>query len=237
MNQQAVLSTANAEPVPHRVHSETNQRPEPVSRAVIKSELTVNTLQGQNVMKRSFPAVSRSFFQVSVILRIIHRGDDEKIQKLSAFLSQQFDEVELEMSKEVERIKKILDDNCVEVLAEFTHPVRLNVEVDSPHSARFLKLVSKMDTLIQLIETGWLTNEFNDDQRKHATFKWQQRLNKFASRIIATESALRKSAAKSGKAEEVAAAAPEEPELLDDELAAQVRDEQHSTEKELKQAV
>lgn len=193
----------------------------PYSRAIIQRPVEFKSLQAQRVMNRSFEKLKQSFFSLSVILRIIS-DDESEIEKIDAYIDDQVASVETELANEQARLRKILEDNGIEELAVYSKPEQLVVELDSPRANKFLRLVTQLDTLMLLIDTAWLCGEFDDKQKKNATFQWQQRLVKLAGRIIALEKRARVAATKKGKAEEVQAQAPADTTEIDAEVAAAV---------------
>ncbi|MFC1380862.1 MAG: hypothetical protein G8D84_19315 [gamma proteobacterium symbiont of Clathrolucina costata] len=170
-------------------------------------------------MHRSFEKLKQSLFSLSVILRIISDNETE-IEKIDAYIDEQFAAVETDIAAEQARLKKVLADNGIEDLANYSKPESYEVEIDSPRANTFLRLNSQLDNLMLLIDTAWLCGEFDDKQKKNATFQWQQRLIKLAGRIIALEKRARVAATKKGKDEEVQTHAPVDTSETDAEVAA-----------------
>ncbi|MFC1337401.1 MAG: hypothetical protein G8D89_16455 [gamma proteobacterium symbiont of Clathrolucina costata] len=191
----------------------------PYSRAIISRKVAFNSLQAQRVMHRSFEKLKQSLFSLSVILRIISDNETE-IEKIDAYIDEQFAAVETDIAAEQARLKKVLADNGIEDLANYSKPESYEVEIDSPRANTFLRLNSQLDNLMLLIDTAWLCGEFDDKQKKNATFQWQQRLIKLAGRIIALEKRARVAATKKGKDEEVQTHAPVDTSETDAEVAA-----------------
>lgn len=191
----------------------------PHSRATIKQAVQLQSLQAQRVMSRSFEKLQQSLFSVSVILRIIS-DDESEIERIDAFIDEQIEAVESDLANELARLRKILDDNGIEELAAYSKPENMVVEIDSPRANKFLRQVIQLDNLMVLIDTAWLSGEFDDRQKKSASFQWQQRLIKLAGRIIAIEKRARIAASKKGKADEVQANAPADTSEIDADVAA-----------------
>lgn len=191
----------------------------PYSRAVIKRTVEFNSLQAQRVMHRSFEKLKQSLFSLSVILRII-ADDESEIEKIDAYIDEQFNSVESDIATEQARLRKVLEDNGIEDLAGYSKPSTYSIEIDTPRAHTFLRLISQLDNLMLLIDTAWLCGEFDDKQKKNATFQWQQRLIKLSGRIIALEKRARVAATKKGKDEEVESQAPVDTSETDSEVAA-----------------
>lgn len=177
------------------------------SRAYINRTVSFGSFQAQKVMTRSYDALRRSLFQLSVILRIISSNEAE-IEKIDQYVEDQFTTLQKELAVEQARIKKILEDNGIEDYAVFSKPEKFEPVIDSRRANTFLRLIGDLDELMVLIETAWLTGEFDDRQRRTATLNWQQRLIKLAARIIALENRARNAATKKGKDDQVQEQAP-----------------------------
>ena len=146
-----------------------------LSRPQLARTLQFNSLQAQKVIDRSFERLKYALFSTSVILRIIS-DDEEEIARIDGYINEQFAMVEGELTMAKAQLEKILASNGIGELARYSNPETRTVEVDSPRAGVFLKLVSLLDDLILLIDTAWLCGEFNDIQKKDATYQWQQRL-------------------------------------------------------------
>lgn len=196
------------------------ERPErgaPYSRPVFKQVLKVNSLQAQRVMDRSFGRVSNSLFSIDVILRII--GEQEEIDQVETVILEQIAKVSEDLDQASAQLSKLMEDNGIDVMPGYTNPSEYPIEITSPQVAQFAHLIRKLDVLMSRIDTLWLNTVLSSKQRTDATYQWQQRLIKLASRIIGIEKRARISAHGKGKESEVAEAAPEtpdSPEAIDD---------------------
>lgn len=215
--------------------TQTNTVNSPYSRAIIQRTVEFNSLQAQRVMHRSFEKLKQSLFSLSVILRIISDNETE-IEKIDAYIDEQFASAEEDFATEQARLRKVLEDNGVEDLAGYSRPETYKIELDSPRANTFLRLIALLDNLMLFIDTAWLCGEFDDKQKKNATFQWQQRLIKLAGRIIALEKRARVAATKKGKDEEVQAQAPADTSETDSEVAA-AAEEADATMPKLEEAV
>ena len=190
----------------------------PYSRAVIHRTIGLNSTQAHHVMHRSFNKLKRSLFSISVIMPIIHEDEDE-VEAIDAFISEQFGIVQNELSAEIGRIKKLIEDNGIEERAEYSSPVEFEVVLDTPMAGAYLRMVSEMDQLMALIDTAWLCGEFDNKQKKNATFSWRQRLIKLAGRIIGIERRARAAADRQGKGDVVEEQAPVDHTEIDTAMA------------------
>lgn len=187
------------------------------SRPVFKQSLRLNSLQAQYVMGRSFDRVSISLFSIDVILRII--GEQAEVDHVEGIIQGHITTVSDDIDKAIAQLNKLMVDNDIDSMPEYTSPVDYELEISSPQVALFASLIRKLDTLMARFDTLWLNSVLTNKQRSDASYQWRQRLVNVAGRIIHTEKRARIAAHTKGKAQEVADQAPEVVET-DAELAA-----------------
>ncbi len=176
------------------------------SRPVFKQSLTMNSLQAQRVMDRSFDRVSNSLFSIDVILRII--GEPGEIDQVEAVILELIAKVSEDLDKSNGQLKKLMDDNGIDGMPGYSKPSTYDIEISSPQVAQFVHLIRKLDGLMGIVDTLWLNAILSNKQRTEANYQWQQRLFKLAGRIIGLEKRARIAAHAKGKENEVAQAAP-----------------------------
>jgi hypothetical protein len=197
----------------------------PNSRPTLTRAMTLRSLQAQQVMHRSYKKLSQSLFSISVILKIINRDAEEDIEQLDELIDMQFAEVSKDLEDAKARVNTLLETWGVDQMAIYTVPVDYTIVVDSPRASRFLTIIKSLDDLMLLIDTGWLTGEISDKQKKEQTYMWRQRVMKMAGRIIKIEQQARIAASAKGKDEEVAKQAPADTTETDEELAKAVEED------------
>lgn len=206
----------------------TQQKNQPVnspnSRPTLTRDITFGSLQAQQIMHRSYKKLSQSLFSISVILKIINKDAEDDIEKLDTLIDKQFDEVTKDLEDAKARITKLLEECGVEQMAAYSNPVDYSIDVDSPRASRFLTIIKRLDELMLLIDTGWLTGELNDKQKKEQTYMWRQRVMKMAGRIIRIEHQARIAASAKGKDDEVRNQAPIDDSNVDEELSSAIND-------------
>jgi len=206
----------------------------PSSRASISRTITVNSYQAHRVMHRSLDRLRRALFSISVILPIIVENDEE-LEEIDAYIDNEFSNLEKSLLEAQARARKILEDAGIEEVTTYSNPIDYTVEVDSPRINVFLRLIIHLDTLINLIDTTWLSGEIDDKQKKIHTYQWQQRLIRLAGRISGLENKARAAAKKKGKDSEVQEQAPEHIEAENDtEMLKVIKEEETEISKVIK---
>lgn len=164
------------------------------SKAVIKKEVGLNTLQAQKVLKRSFSRLGESMFSASVVLR--GRCDREIVDEVIALIEEHFDAVDAEMKKTEDQTAALLEQHGISDSPDYSNRMVYEVEIKAPLAMRFIGLVERLDVLISRFDTLWLSSVLTDSQRSDWTFQWQQRLIKMASRVMGIEKSARQKADK-----------------------------------------
>lgn len=164
------------------------------SKAVIKKEVGLNTLQAQKVLKRSFSRLGESMFSASVVLR--GRCEREIVDEVIALIEEHFDAVDAEMKKTEEQTAALLEQHGISDSPDYSNRMVYEVEIKAPLAMRFIGLVERLDVLISRFDTLWLSSVLTDSQRSDWTFQWQQRLIKMASRVMGIEKSARQKADK-----------------------------------------
>lgn len=171
------------------------------SRPSIKRTISLNSLQAQRVMNRSFKPVSNSLFSIDVILRII--GDQTEIDEVESIIEKSFAAVQSELEKSKAQLSELAGSNNVSTELSYSDPMKYDIEITSPQVSMFAAILVKMDDLMGLIDALWLHGVLNSHQRSKAVFQWQQRLIHLSSRITTIEKRARESAHRKGKGSEV----------------------------------
>ncbi|RME59354.1 hypothetical protein D6779_04430 [Candidatus Parcubacteria bacterium] len=158
-----------------------------ISRPVMQRSVELNTLQMQKVMRRSFDKLSVALFSLEVVIRrIVSRDEDavrfmdEAEETISGILQQ----VDDDLTKDIEQVKLLQEENGIEDMPSYTAPETFDVEISSPHAGRYLNLVKKCDGFLKNVDGLWINGVFTSRQRDNAGYQWQRRLIRTANRIM-----------------------------------------------------
>ncbi|NLC21780.1 MAG: hypothetical protein GX771_07730 [Halomonadaceae bacterium] len=187
-----------------------------VSVPAFEQKIKLNTLQAQKVMKRVFSRAAGSLYRIDVILRII--GSDQDAERVELVIHTMLKEVEEALRETEVEMASMLEENGIDALPVYDAPTEESVRITSPHVARFVSLVRKLDALIAQIDALWLSGLMTNKDRNDAVYRWQQRIIGLGSRIIGLERRARQAAKRQGKSEEVDAQAPDELQTKGEEL-------------------
>lgn len=190
------------------------------SAPIIKQKVNLSTLAAQKVMTRSFEKLAESLFQVSVILRAV--GEREHVDEAEELLNSRFEQAATDITAKIEQMKSLAEQHGINLSPDYTNQVTYEVEINTPHLARFLGLVTQMDELVSMIDSLWLHSILDDRQASNARFEWSRRMINVAGRIIGMARKVRKEAYNSGQQELVESVAGEE--ISDDDMDPELKE-------------
>lgn len=178
-----------------------------LSKPSFPRQVTLQSLQAQRVLNRSYAKVSDSLFAIDVILQII--GDRDHVEQVEEVITSYFTAVETDMDAAIARAETLLADAQIAERPVYDLPVETTLEIVSPRGAHFTNLLLKLDELMSILDALWITGNITSRERTNTNYTWQQRLIRLAGRVIGTEKRARIAAYNKGKQVEVDEAVPE----------------------------
>ena len=166
----------------------------------------IQSLQAQKVMRRVFSRASNSLYRIDVILRII--GSEEDAEQVEKIITDEIQSTEEALFDACKRLEAVMESNGITETPTYDLVFNEEVRIISPHVARFVGLVRKLDEIIACIDALWLNGIIANKDRNSEVYLWQQRVISLGARIISIEKRARESALKHGKADEVNSQVP-----------------------------
>lgn len=170
------------------------------SSPVFITKTTLKTLQAQKIMHRIFSRAADSLFRVDVILRII--GKEEDIDTLEETVGKIIGKSAESLNDELSRVVKLLEDNGIDSLPDYTAPKDYEVPISSPLVSQYLSLIRTVDDLVQRTDALWLTQVISSSQRSNGVFSWQQHVIRVGRRLVDAERMAWRAARDIGKEQE-----------------------------------
>lgn len=192
----------------HRPRRPTRQKEREVfSNPTFKRDVVLRTQQAQRIAKRSLEYAAYSLFSLDVILPLI--GDTDVIEEVDTVISATMKEVLADQDKAQKQLKAVMEATDIKELTSYSNPITFLIEVQSPQIAQFIRIIEKLDELIQHIDTLWINGEIKSVKRSAENQVWQKRISKLATKIVTIEKRARIAAHDKGKGEEVERIAPQ----------------------------
>lgn len=174
------------------------------SRPSFTETLVLNSEYTKRVHQRYFRSVVTALYMIDTILYVI--GEKDHIEQVQAAVSGLIDACTHDLLTEIERLEKLRDENGISGTPKYSNPGRYEIEIVSPQVSQFVALMLKMDDVMKLVDTLWLSNVIANDKRADTEHQWQLRIQKLARRIISLRTAAYREARARGKTDEVATA-------------------------------
>lgn len=151
------------------------------SRATIVQQLKIESTPATKVYKRHFEIISAHLYNMGVMVPIITSQDiaSHLENQIDAYMAQ----AEEGLNKEISRLQGIMESNAIDTEPTYTNPEVIEVEITTPHAARFLRMISHLDRTCLLVDTIWLHGVFTNSQRNRALYNCQQRVARVGGRI------------------------------------------------------
>ncbi|WP_427551949.1 hypothetical protein ACQE3D_25545 (plasmid) [Methylomonas sp. MS20] len=174
------------------------------SRPSFTQTLVLNSEYTKRVHQRYFRSVVTALYMLDTILYVI--GEKEHIDQVQAAVSQLIEACTSDLGREIERLEKLRDENGISGTPKYSNPGSYEIEIVSPQVSQFVALMLKMDDVMKLVDTLWLSNMIANEKRADTEHQWQLRIQKLARRIISLRTAAYREARTRGKTDEVASA-------------------------------
>jgi len=173
----------------------------PYSRPVFNQTLHINNLYTQGIFERNFWRVARALFSIDVILPII--GQEEQVEQVEVIIQQDMQQMMEAVEAQTVGLTKIMDDNGIDEIPDYTHPQQYKVAITCPQVARFAQLMTRMDALLVKVDTVWLNGLMSSKERTAVNLEQRNKLNGLVGRLIQIESRAREAARAQGKVPEL----------------------------------
>lgn len=142
-----------------------------------------------------FQGVSPALFAIDVVTRKMGKNNPTFDHKaVFAAVDSRLKAVEEEFSGEIERLEIYISNESIKARASYNNPVEYSFEVTTPQIQRAADLIAKLDYLVQLVDTLWLTGRLSQEEAESYKNGKTKTLTKAFRNLISTGFAARKKA-------------------------------------------
>jgi len=153
------------------------------SRAYIVQKVGLKSDHAQKIYERSYKSASDSLYVLDVVFRIVSKSNPALIQEVQDMVDNMLTDMRKEIHNEIERLTVLCDDNGIIIDLQYTLEKNKEARVDSPRGGIFLGMIEDSDELFGLLDSLWLSQVINGNERSSSSFMWQRRLVSLAARI------------------------------------------------------
>lgn len=128
-----------------------------------------------------------NFYRFDSTLELSFRKNQRALVKLgivNTHIANCFTEIELELEKELERLKTLASNVGTQRATQYTHATAVHVRCYSPSYERYVDILSKADLLINHLDGLWLARVVNNSDRNNKIVFWRNRVTRFNREIV-----------------------------------------------------
>lgn len=201
-----------------RVVYERRQGSSAHSRAYLKKALCLYSDRAQVFFENNYERVNTNLIISTLVVEAI--GGEKFALQVSELLENKFSELETELTRAVDELKRIarekgIPEDCQ--VPSYDHKRHYEPPLHTPHSIRFLDLVSLFDRFVARVEGAWINKVICSQTRKTLISTWEKRLVKFVQELHKLRNDSMETARGAGFGPRAKA------------IADQIRNEQHAT--------
>lgn len=153
------------------------------SNPFIRRTVSLNTTPAQLVFDTAFDDCAVALRNLSAVLPNIVK-DQSEMMAVNGAVDHLINTALAELRKEVAQIKKIADDNGIEMgKLNYTNAVLVDANLTSPKIAQYLQLIIELDELICLVHSAWFAGFIQDAAKSSMERKWRRKAIGVAAQI------------------------------------------------------
>ena len=146
------------------------------SNPFLVQEVRFNSSPAQSVFKVGYGDCDIALRGIGAALPVIIRNDSE-IAVINGAVEHLMNNAFTEIRTEVARIKKIAEDNGIELgKVSYTSALSFEVQITSSKSGQYLQMIRELDNLIGLLHAAWLAGFISDEQKAKMERQWRKKV-------------------------------------------------------------
>lgn len=158
-------------------------RADEFSNPFLVQEVRFNSSPAQSAFKSGYGDCDIALRGISAALPVIVKNENE-IMAVSGAVDHLINGVFAEIRAEAARIKKISEDNGIELgMVNYTNALSFEVQITSSKSGQYLQMIRELDNLIGLLHAAWLAGFISDDQKAKLERQWRRKVLSVSSEI------------------------------------------------------
>jgi cell division FtsZ-interacting protein ZapD len=151
------------------------------SRPMIKKMITVNTEEAIRAMEQYVNRTMSQLYLLDVVL--FHIADKEFAEEQNSKVEEILAGKLKELDKNIAKLQAFVDDNDIEELSGFSEQQSHEYKIYSPLCSRYLKLFTKFDVYMTLIDRIWMDGEMPSGERGTKQIKMSRHFKNVSNEI------------------------------------------------------
>lgn len=141
---------------------------------VLKS-VTLSTTPAQLVFDTAFDECAVSMRNLSSVLPALVKNPSE-MMAVNGAVDHSINNALAELRKEAAQIRKIADDNGIEIgKLSYTNTTQVSAKLTCHKAGQYLQIITELDDLIILVHSAWFAGFISDDAKSSMERKWRRK--------------------------------------------------------------
>lgn len=154
---------------------------QPVKRKVefsnpyVMKSVSLSTTPAQMVYETSFDGCAESMHNLSSVLPTVIKNESD-MRAVNGAVENLINNALADLRKESARIKKIADDNGIQVgKLHYTHALPVQAKLTCNKAGQYLQIIVELDDLICLVHSAWFAGFVADDAKGALERQWRRK--------------------------------------------------------------
>lgn len=153
------------------------------SNPFILKTVSLNTTPAQLAFDTAFDDCAVSMRNLSAVLPTIVKNQSD-MMAVNGAVDHRINNALAELRKEAAQIKKIADDNGIEMgKLNYTNVVQASAKLTCHKAGQYLQIITELDELICLVHSAWFAGFIADDVKSSMERKWRRKVIGVAAEI------------------------------------------------------
>lgn len=185
--------TNNVQPIAVKPEDNSAAKARPViirqtkkSKAVMVKDVKMGSLMCQSILRRHIEFITFKLFNLSVIIPVLSTSDAQA-EAIEDALDKLFSRCEADLAAGIGQISALLTQQEITKLCEWRGEKVKPVEIDNPHTHRYITCLEMLDELQRHLETAWISGLVKNLERKKLMSTWREKIMKLQRAVIGLE--------------------------------------------------
>ncbi|MEK7811211.1 MAG: hypothetical protein AAB278_05280 [Pseudomonadota bacterium] len=145
------------------------------SNPYVLKAMSLSTTPAQLVFETAFEECAVSMRNLSSVLPTLVKNQSE-MMAVNAAVDHLMNNALADLRKESARIKKIADDNGIEMgKLNYTHVLQVQARLTCSKADQYLQIITELDELICLVHSAWFAGFIADDAKSGLERQWRRK--------------------------------------------------------------
>lgn len=146
---------------------------------VFEVPMDLATEPANRVLENTYDAAQASLYHLYTIMPISMRDRADESNAVLALVEEQFAKLEAELEAEHGRLKHLANVDGAAGASGYYHETKVVVQVLTPAMTRYLALITRMDSILRIMDALWFSTRINTTERTNRMMEWRNKITRF----------------------------------------------------------